>query len=185
MYRSQVLLSAGLVSHLQSTAITSIRLLSSLRSSHASGLSGQHLGTSCPQLSPPSGSVPVALRRPAWHANSNVSHNISRSPPALSLGLPQALRGLSDVALSAAEAPQHGTSSHAPIPPRPSRATIDALVQELSEILPADAVSRSASELQQHGTDESYHTPMPPDVVVWPRSTEDVAAVVRACARWG
>ncbi len=34
----------------------------------------------------------------------------------------------------------------------------------------------------QHGTDESWHLPTPPDAVVYPASTEEVASVVRICA---
>lgn len=83
---------------------------------------------------------------------------------------------------------EHSTScssSHAPALSiqRPSKASVAALVHELSQSLPAEAISQSASELQQHGADESYHAPMPPDVVVWPRTTEEVSSVVAACAR--
>ncbi len=35
--------------------------------------------------------------------------------------------------------------------------------------------------LEQHGTDESWHPPFPPDVVVFAESTEDVADAVRIC----
>jgi D-lactate dehydrogenase (cytochrome) len=39
-------------------------------------------------------------------------------------------------------------------------------------------VSTSASVLEQHGSDLSYHAPRPPDVVVLPESTAEVAAVL-------
>ena len=36
---------------------------------------------------------------------------------------------------------------------------------------------------EQHGRDESYHAPQPPDVVVFAASTEEVSAIVKVCAR--
>jgi D-lactate dehydrogenase (cytochrome) len=38
---------------------------------------------------------------------------------------------------------------------------------------------------EQHGTDEGYHAPVPPEAVVFAESTEEVQAVVRICARHG
>src|SRR5581483_8176612 len=38
-------------------------------------------------------------------------------------------------------------------------------------------------ERAAHGRDESYHRPMTPDAVAYPESTQEVVAVVRACAR--
>ena len=46
----------------------------------------------------------------------------------------------------------------------------------------AARVSTAASVREQHGRDESYHPPHAPDAVVFARSTEEVAAVVRLCA---
>ena len=43
-------------------------------------------------------------------------------------------------------------------------------------------LSTSAAVREQHGRDESYHAPAPPDAVVFPETTEEVAAVVRLCA---
>ncbi|MFB3134873.1 MAG: FAD-linked oxidase C-terminal domain-containing protein [Rhodospirillales bacterium] len=44
-------------------------------------------------------------------------------------------------------------------------------------------MSTSAAVCEQHGRDESYHTPHPPDVVVFAESTDEVAGIVKACAR--
>ena len=55
------------------------------------------------------------------------------------------------------------------------------LVAELRTLL-GGRFSTSAAVREQHGTDESPHTPPPPDAVVFPATTEEVAAVVRACA---
>jgi D-lactate dehydrogenase (cytochrome) len=62
---------------------------------------------------------------------------------------------------------------------------------EASEIAPVleqlrarfgDRFSTTPAVLARHGQDESYHTPMPPDGVVFANSTEEVAEVVRLCA---
>ncbi len=37
---------------------------------------------------------------------------------------------------------------------------------------------------EQHGRDESYHTPCPPDAVAFAESTDEVAAIVRTCAEY-
>jgi D-lactate dehydrogenase (cytochrome) len=36
---------------------------------------------------------------------------------------------------------------------------------------------------EQHGQDESWHAPAPPDAVVFPQTTDEVAEIVRACAQ--
>ena len=43
--------------------------------------------------------------------------------------------------------------------------------------------SDAEADLDRHGQDESWHHPMPPDLVVYPHSTEEVAAVVRGRRR--
>ncbi len=63
-------------------------------------------------------------------------------------------------------------------------AVVDTLVGELQAILD-DRVSTSASVRDQHGHDEAWHETMPPDAVVFPHSTEEVAEVVKICARHG
>src|SRR5438874_4358148 len=47
-----------------------------------------------------------------------------------------------------------------------------------------DRLSTSASVCEQHGKDESYHTPHAPDAVAFAHSTEEVAALVALCARY-
>jgi len=47
-----------------------------------------------------------------------------------------------------------------------------------------DRVSTAEATCAQHGGDESFHAPHPPDAVAFPHSTEEVAAVVRACAEY-
>jgi D-lactate dehydrogenase (cytochrome) len=51
---------------------------------------------------------------------------------------------------------------------------------ELLRLVPDEArVSTSPAVLEEHGRDLTYHAPRPPDVVVLPRTTEEVAAVLR------
>jgi D-lactate dehydrogenase (cytochrome) len=65
---------------------------------------------------------------------------------------------------------------------RPSPAKVERIRRALEEILGADRVSTGSDVLAQHGRDESFHPEARPDVVVWPRSVEEAAAVVRIAA---
>src|SRR6266849_6661016 len=47
-----------------------------------------------------------------------------------------------------------------------------------------DRLSTSAAVCEQHGKDESYHTPHAPDAVAFARTTEEVAAIVSRCAQY-
>jgi len=68
------------------------------------------------------------------------------------------------------------------LPPNPRGSHVVEAASDLKEIL-GDRLSISEGERAAHGRDESYHDAMPPDMVAYPESTEEVAAVVRACAR--
>ncbi|WP_413205410.1 FAD-linked oxidase C-terminal domain-containing protein [Rhodospirillum sp. A1_3_36] len=57
----------------------------------------------------------------------------------------------------------------------------DSLMAELRALL-GDRLSTAAAVREQHGRDESYHEPMPPDAVAFVQSTEEVVALVKACA---
>ena len=57
------------------------------------------------------------------------------------------------------------------------------LLASLRELL-GDRVSTSAAVCAQHGKDESYHLPHAPDAVVFARSTDEVAAIVKLCAEY-
>jgi D-lactate dehydrogenase (cytochrome) len=59
----------------------------------------------------------------------------------------------------------------------PTQAVIDEL-----RVRFGDRLSTSAAVREQHGKDESYHVPAPPDAVVFARSTEEVAEIVTLCA---
>ena len=58
----------------------------------------------------------------------------------------------------------------------------EALTSDLLQLL-ADRVSLDPAVLAEHGRDESSHPVRPPDAVVFPRSTDEVARVVRLAAR--
>jgi D-lactate dehydrogenase (cytochrome) len=57
----------------------------------------------------------------------------------------------------------------------------DGLLAELRTIA-GERVVTNASVRERHGRDESYHPGHAPDAVVFPQSTEEVVALVRACA---
>ena len=61
---------------------------------------------------------------------------------------------------------------------------IDAALAELSDLL-GEAFTRSKSDLALHGRSESYFPDTPPDAVVYPETTDQVARIVRICARHG
>lgn len=52
------------------------------------------------------------------------------------------------------------------------------LAEDLSSLLSAHQVSTNHSMLEQHSKDESYHSPVLPDVVVFPESKDDVVKVL-------
>ncbi len=62
--------------------------------------------------------------------------------------------------------------------------TVDtAFLERLRQITSDDRVSLSEALREQHGTDESYHKPASPDVVVFTLSTEEVSEIVKLCAQ--
>ncbi len=56
------------------------------------------------------------------------------------------------------------------------------LAESLGAVV-GDRVSTARAVRDQHGRDESFHPAHPPDAVVFPRTTEEVVGIVRACAR--
>ena len=58
----------------------------------------------------------------------------------------------------------------------------DAAIAELKALL-GDRLSTAAAVREQHGRDESYHASSPPDAVAFARTTEEVSAIVRICAK--
>src|SRR5215831_8369865 len=62
------------------------------------------------------------------------------------------------------------------------RALPDALLARLRQVL-GDRLSTTPAVRDQHGRDESYHALHAPDAVAFARSTDEVVAIVQACAR--
>jgi hypothetical protein len=63
------------------------------------------------------------------------------------------------------------SSPSAPLPPRAPLAP--GLLEAFTRVVGPDRISTAPSVLSQHGTDESYHTPVPPDVVSeWDHSSD-------------
>src|SRR5215218_452594 len=65
---------------------------------------------------------------------------------------------------------------------RLSDTALDALAEALGAALAPDRVAAGEDVRRLHGTDESFHPPAPPDLVVFPRDVGECAAVVRLCA---
>jgi D-lactate dehydrogenase (cytochrome) len=59
------------------------------------------------------------------------------------------------------------------------------LQEDLIAALDAERVSTGNDDRRRHGTDEGWHPPAAPDIVVYPRSTEECVAVVRLCKAHG
>ena len=57
----------------------------------------------------------------------------------------------------------------------------DAAIARLKEVF-GERCTTALSVREQHGKDESWHQPAPPDAVVFARSTEEVSDAVRICA---
>lgn len=72
-------------------------------------------------------------------------------------------------------------STPQPAAAHPERSSaVDGAVRALSRLL-GERVSTKAGVLATHGRDESWHHPHSPDIVAFPRTTEEVAAIARIC----
>jgi len=49
----------------------------------------------------------------------------------------------------------------------------------LTNLLGPDRVSTRQADLDAHSLDESFHTPHPPEVVVWPQNTQEISAILK------
>ncbi|QKY68375.1 FAD-binding oxidoreductase [Lentibacillus sp. CBA3610] len=53
------------------------------------------------------------------------------------------------------------------------------LVEELREVLANERVTTNETILEQHSSDESYHTPQLPDIVVFPENADEVSKIMK------
>lgn len=56
---------------------------------------------------------------------------------------------------------------------------VKALINELEKFLRDDQVTMNKTVLEEHSTDESYHTPSSPNVVVFPENAAEVSEIVK------
>jgi len=56
---------------------------------------------------------------------------------------------------------------------------VELIVNQLKEVLTEEQVSTNETVRQLHGRDESHHSMSLPDIVVFPRSTADVSAILK------
>ncbi len=59
--------------------------------------------------------------------------------------------------------------------------TAHVLLDALTALLGSERVQTGDDVRRQHGSDESFHPPAPPDAVVFPRTNDEALAIVRAC----
>lgn len=57
------------------------------------------------------------------------------------------------------------------------------VIEELQKLLPSERVTTNENVLAQHSTDESYHTPKDPDVVVFPESADEVSKIMKLASK--
>lgn len=62
--------------------------------------------------------------------------------------------------------------------------SIEAALAELAPVL-GDRLSRSKSDLTEHGRSETHFAPSPPDAVAYPENTEEVSKILRICHAHG
>ncbi|AXH99810.1 FAD-binding protein [Sporosarcina sp. PTS2304] len=63
-------------------------------------------------------------------------------------------------------------------------ATTEELIKALADVLAADQISENETVRELHGKDESYHAMKLPDIVVFPKNTEEVSAVMKVSDRF-
>lgn len=67
----------------------------------------------------------------------------------------------------------------------PTDSPVERVIEALRVTFGAAQLSVAETVREQHGRDESYHRPIPPDAVFFATGTDDVATAVRLCAEHG
>ena len=62
---------------------------------------------------------------------------------------------------------------------------IEAAATKALRDLLGDRLATGRSERDLHGRSETWHAPMPPDAVAYPKDADEVARIVGICARHG
>lgn len=75
----------------------------------------------------------------------------------------------------------HGRGLGSQYPTNRGSMSIETALHALTQML-GDQLSVSKADLNAHGQSETHFQPTPPDAVVYPRSTQDVAVIVKTCA---
>ncbi|MFA1819814.1 FAD-binding oxidoreductase [Virgibacillus oceani] len=57
------------------------------------------------------------------------------------------------------------------------------IIEALKNLLPSKRVTTNENVLEQHSSDESYHTPHTPDVVVYPESAQEVSEIMKLASK--
>lgn len=153
------------------SALLRLRLAHSLAAGWLAGpaapVACQGIGASAWNLSSDPGS--------SAHASSSLSRGTSSSTSSSSSS-PHRSRTCSSWIISrpAATGP-HSTASSCYSTSASHHSTMaPELLSQLQQLLLPEQISTSPSILQQHGQDESYHPAVPPQVVVYPESVEQV-----------
>ncbi len=61
---------------------------------------------------------------------------------------------------------------------------LEQLLMELRALLGKERVTQNDTVLEQHSRDESYHKPVLPDVVVFPKTTEEVSEIMKLATKY-
>lgn len=56
--------------------------------------------------------------------------------------------------------------------------------QALRNLLPAEQISENPTILEHHSKDESYHQPVKPDIVVFPKNKQEISEIMKIAYKY-